>query len=175
MKCLTKTRARFTDWMVGLAVLGILVSIGVPNYLGMEKRLRRESLVSQASLTGAELYRWIHASGATGGAVAFSGRDLGESQKSLENARVLERFARHYNDGLGAVSSLSRKSLFAVEPQGRAPEDCARDGRIHLIPVVASDGRIIGAHVVATNVSWTGGPRGDGVLASYRTWQGEVR
>ena len=57
-----KRRTRLADWMVGLAALGILVSIGVPNYLGMEKRLRRESLVSQASLAGAELYRWIHAS-----------------------------------------------------------------------------------------------------------------
>ncbi len=160
--------------MVGLAVLGILVSIGVPNYLGMEKRLRRESLVSQASLAGAELYRWIQASRTAGVATTLAACDRSDRTGPGGNARVLECFARHYNEDLSAVSSLSGKPLFAVEPQGRAPEDCLRDGRIHLIPVAASGGRIVGAHLVATNTSWTGGPRGDGILASYRTWQGEI-
>lgn len=175
MQAQGKRQVQFADWMVALAVLGILVSIGVPNYLGMEKRLRRESLVSQASLAGAELYRWIQASRTAGGTVTFAGCDFQKDQKPIENAHVVERFARYYNEGLGAESSLSRKPLFAVEPPGRAPEDCARDGRIHLIPVAVSDGSLVGAHVVATNTSWTGGPRSDGILASYRTWQGEVR
>lgn len=175
MQDLRKRPIRFADWMVGLAVLGILVSVGVPNYLGMEKRLRRESLVSQASLAGAELHRWIRCSRTAGGAAAFSGCDFQGDEKFIENARVLECFARYYNEGLGSVSPLSRKPLFTVEPPGRVPEDCARDGRVHLIPVTASDGTIVGAHVVATNSSWTGGSRSDGILASYRAWQGEVR
>lgn len=175
MQAQGKRQVRFADWMVSLAVLGILVSVGVPNYLGMEKRLRREALVSQASLAGAELYRWIQASRRAAGAVAFAGCDFQGEEKPIQDARVLECFARHYNEGLGAVSSLSRKPLFAVEPPGRAPEDCARDGRVHLIPVAAPDGRLVGAHVVATNTSWTGGPRSDGILASYRAWQGEFR
>lgn len=175
MRAAGKSRIRFADWMVILAVLGILVSIGVPNYLGMEKRLRRESLISQASLAGAELYRWIHASQSAGGEVSFSNRDFGGNAKPTKNAAVLERFAGHYNDGLAAVSPLSRKPLFAVEPEGTRPEECVRDGRIHLIPVAGSDGRIVGAHLVATNTSWTGGPKGDGILASYRTWQGEAK
>lgn len=169
-----KKRIRFADWMVGLAVLGILVSIGVPNYLGMEQRLRRDSLVSQASLAGAELYRWIRASRTAGGATGLAPCDRSEETGLGADARVLECFAQRYNEELAEVSSLSGRPLFVVEPPGRAPEDCARDGRIHLIPVAASDGSIVGAHLVATNTSWTGGPRGDGILASYRTWQGEV-
>lgn len=169
-----KKRIRFADWMVGLAVLGILVSIGVPNYLGMEKRHRRDSLVSQASLAGAELYRWIRAWQTTEDAATLANCDRSEETGLGADARVLECFARRYNGELGAVSSLSGRPLFAVEPLGRAPEDCARDGRVHLIPVVAPDGSIVGAHLVATNTSWAGGPRGDGILASYRTWQGEV-
>jgi len=168
-----KRRTRLADWMVGLAALGILVSIGVPNYLGMEKRLRRESLVSQASLAGAELYRWIHAS-LDGKATAVAQSRGSDEAGAVENARVLESFARFCNERLGAVSPLSRKPLFVVEPGGKSPDDCARDGRIHLIPVATPDGKIVGAHLVATNTSWAGGPRGDGILASYRTWQGEA-
>ncbi|MEW6442503.1 MAG: hypothetical protein AB1640_16310 [bacterium] len=171
----TKREIRLVEWMVVAAVAGILSSIAMPNYLGIQRRLRAESLVSRAGAASGELLQWIDASLREARfAVDTDGDgDLRDEERPLDNARVLQAFTKLYNEKFANVSPLTREPLFAVELPETRPDRCTRDGRIHLIPLSAADGRTLGAQLVVTNSAFEGGPRDDGVLASFRAYAGE--
>ena len=174
MKARSKRETRFVEWMVVMAVVGILASIAVPSYRGMQRRAGNESMIFTGLLSSQDLFRWIGASlrGERHTVDTDGDGDLLDETLPIQNAGVLEAFARLHNGRLSRSGSLTQEPLFTVEREGREVDDCARDGRIHLIPVTAPDGRILGAHVVVTNTLREGGPLGDGILASFRARSG---
>jgi len=174
MNAQTKREVRLVDWMVVIAVAGILASIAVPHYLGMQRGAGIESMVSTGRSSSQELLHWIDASLGDERRVVDTDGDNGLRDETLpiENARVLEAFARLHNERLLRLSPLTGEPLFVVERKELRAERCARDGRIHLIPVTAPDGRLLGAHVVVMNTMREGGPHGDGILASFRVRSG---
>lgn len=170
-----RREVRLAEWMVVAAVMGILGSLALPRYAGMQRHTRIESLLYTASAASEDLPDWISASlhGERGALVTDQSSASQHEARSAGNARVLDAFARVHNERFLSVSPLTRQPLFVVEPEGTRADQCPRDGRIHLIPVAAPDGRILGTHLIVTNTERKGGPCNDGILSSSRVWAGQ--
>ncbi len=135
------------------AALGMILSLAVPTYLELERRSRIDRLLETARSCRGELARRLEAHASRGTVVDLLGA-----------------FVRACNRGGTCGPSMAhRRNLFVLEPAGTEAAWCARDGRIHVVPVPASaeEGRGPMARLVVTDRNGTAGPNLDGILAVY--------
>ena len=58
-KCLNKKGFTLIELMIVVSIVGILSTIAIPNYIGMQKKARTRSLVVACSSTRGELHNWM--------------------------------------------------------------------------------------------------------------------
>jgi hypothetical protein len=165
------TRFRFNEGMVLLGALGILISVAVPSYLQVRNADRMETLLTEAIQFREELSRWIERP------ERFPSLAVGKITESMKGAvspdlssavspETLRDFLRLYN--LTGELPAAEEARIVLEPSGLPAERCARDGKIHVIPLEPEAGSVSGATILVTNRVHSGGPRDDGLLAEYR-------
>jgi type II secretory pathway pseudopilin PulG len=153
------------------AVLGILASLAIPSILRMQARSRVERLLAAARSCRQDLPEWVAASVPNQASASDSERE--GSAFCVPDARnVLEDYARTNNDRFRRKGPAEQGPLLVVEPTGTDPSACARDGRIHIIPLVDPTLPGIGARLVVTDEHRIGGVGYEGILAVYNVEAG---
>lgn len=164
-------RFRFNEGMVLLGALGILISVAVPSYRQMRNEERMVALLTEAARFREDLCKWIERP------ERFPSLAVAKITESVKGAvspdlsstvspETLRDFLRLYN--LTGELPAAEEARIVLEPPGLPAERCARDGKIHVIPLEPEAGSVSGATILVTNLVHSGGPGNDGLLAEYR-------
>jgi len=150
-----KKGLRFSEVMVLVGALGVLISVAVPSYLRMVRSDRVNGILASAVELRDDLSRWIERTTAP----AESG---GRALPAAPLQAVVELYNRTGQEPRAEAGAV------VVEPAGLPAGRCARDGKIHLVPLADAGGSVDGAVIVVTSDRHRGGPADDGLLAEYR-------
>lgn len=167
-----RKRIAVNELMVLLCVLVMLASVAIPSYMQFQRHARVEGLMKSAKNCKSEMASWI----ARPVSQASSPKQgpLGEKQEIPSNSgtqpadihAALTDFARYHNHS--NPNPFTRGPLLSMESVHTSPVDCPRDGTIHIIPLVNKEDTVYGATLAVTNLVHRGGPKNDGLLATFR-------
>ncbi len=116
MSSVGRQRFSFTEFMVLIALIGMLVSIAIPSCLLEQRRLRVESLAGSARAFQKDLHGLISASLGRGSLVEDTGgeADIAGDIEFPDSERVLDDFACFYNEYFHLKSPMTGEPLVVL-------------------------------------------------------------
>lgn len=162
-------RFALNELMVMLCVLIMLASVAIPSYMHLQKQARVDQLMASAKTFKNELSGWItYREHTTDPESSWEQmKDPVRDRSQMPDIRsALEDCTRSHNHR--NPNPVSQGPLVSVETQNTSLESCPRDGKIHVIPLVTNEDTVYGAVVAVTNLAHQGGPKDDGLLATFQ-------